>query len=284
MKTSIRTEFGKTKILESTAEGQSEKVLLVPGFGEGITQTKKLIGSLAARGLGAISFSQPRRRGYKDLDPISRQSVVVSDVLTASTERDEKVYGVAHSLGSGALLRAAQAHPDQFKEIIIMEPAGASGEQSFGELLGRTTKKVVKNQVGAARGQNSEVYVADGHYVASADDEPRLRFSNRVNTAQLASGATLAKNPALTASEAVAAGAYDMTEDVIKVIELGIPVHIVKAHADEMFDTDKVDERLEPLLSYGVSISSVADPSARHDTLWMQPERTANIIDQTIRS
>lgn len=282
MKSSIRNQFGKTKIQEVKTRGHKEKIVVVPGFSEGVTHTKKLLGHLAAKGFDAISFSQPRKRGDKRLDPIERQTRVLLDVLDKKMTDGERVHGVAHSLGSAALLRAAQEQPDKFQSITIFEPAGAVGRQSVPELLKRVGKKVVKNQVGAAAGQNPANFTRDGHYTASADTESRVRFSTRVNSAQLAGAGTLGKNPALAVREAVAAGNYDMTNDVRKVAELGIPIHIVKAESDEMFDTDKVDDRLETLLEHGASISSVADPTARHDTSWMQPERTARIIDQTL--
>lgn len=283
-KSSFKTNFGKTKILESGTGPRRETILLVPGFSEGIPHVKMLLGKLASKGYDALSFSQPRRRGDKSLDPIERQTQVLLDVIDKRTLPGEKIHGVAHSLGAGALLRAAQDQPGKFKSITILEPAGAVGQQGLVELFGRTGKKVVKNQAGVAAGQDSTVYIRKGHYTASADEESRLGFSARVNSAQLSGGVALAKNPALAVSEAVGAGKYDVTDDVRKVAELGIPIHIVKAHSDEMFDSAAVNHGLEPLLEHGVSIHEVADPYARHDTSWMQPERTARIIDQTIHS
>lgn len=269
MKSTTKSQFGKTKIFEVKSHQAGDKLVVVPGFSEGITHTKKLLGHLSAKGYDAITFSQPRKRGDASLDAIERQSEVLLDVLDERTAADEKVHAVAHSLGSGALLKAAIQRPEKFKSITIMEPAGAVGQQGLTELLGRVGKKVVKNQVGAAMGQDSETFSKDGHYVASADSESAIRFSNRVNSAQLAAGGTILKNPALAVSESLAAGRYDLTDETIQVIDLGIPVHIVKAQSDEMFDTDKVDMRLEGLLDHGASISSVADPTARHDTSWI---------------
>lgn len=284
MKSSFKSQFGKTKILEAKSKEHGEKLVVVPGFSEGITHTKKLLGALAAKGYDAVSFSQPRKRGDKTLDPVERQSKIFLNVLDKQTAKDEKVHAVAHSLGGGALLKAAIERPEKFDSITILEPAGVVGRQRFGELLRRVGKKVVKNQLGAAQGQNADVFIRNGHYTASADTESALHFSTRVNNAQLAGLGAIMRNPANAVREASAAGQYNMTADALRVHELGIPIHIVKAESDEMFDSDKVNGRLQPLFENGISVSSVADPTARHDTSWMQAERTARIVDQTIQA
>src|SRR5262245_38109117 len=134
----LKNKFGKTNIYESLSPEAAEIVVVVPGYSEGPRHIRKLLGSVAARGMDALSFSQPRRRGNKEQDPVDRQAEILSAVLTHETGRDTKIHAVAHSLGGAAVLRVAKEQPEKFASITIMQPPGRLGRrQSFGELLTR---------------------------------------------------------------------------------------------------------------------------------------------------
>jgi anti-sigma28 factor (negative regulator of flagellin synthesis) len=163
-----------------------------------------------------------------------------------------------------------------------MQPVGMVGEQSFPELLGRVGKKVTKNQTGALRSQDPQRQSKTG-YAASNDTESAIRYSARVARSQVAGSGVIARQLVLAVQEATAVGSYDIADDIARVKGLGIPVNIVKAHSDEMFDTQKVDTGYAGIADSVESYSSVADRTARHDTFWLQPERTAAIIGQLIQ-
>lgn len=281
MKNRLSTLYGKTKIYTAQSEKPTaERVLVVPGYSEAISHNKKLVDALASQGFDATTFSQPRRAG-KDDDPMRRQGKVVLSILESSLPKGEKVHALAHSLGSAAVLKAAQEAPDLFESITIMEPIGMVGAQDFSELGGRVGKKVGKNLLGSLRAQSPARRSNEG-YAASVDRESSLRYFGRVALAQLAGSGVIGKQPALALEEALAVGRYGIADDVAKVTELGIPVHIVAARNDEMFDYDKVMAGYEANIHTATSVSSVADAGARHDTFWMQPERTARIFRQLI--
>jgi hypothetical protein len=158
-----------------------------------------------------------------------------------------------------------------------MQPVGMAGEQGLPEQSQRVGKKLFKNQAGAIKGQKPG-------YHAAVDKESALHYFGRVTNAQILAGsAILAKNLILAAKEARAAGRYQITEDIAKVSELGIPIHIVTAYGDEMFDQAKVDAGYEDIADFVNGYSTVAtrrDDPARHDTFWLQPKRTAQIVSQ----
>lgn len=283
MKQRTPTPYGKAKVYSAESHSpEAERVLVVPGYSETLTHSRKLVDALAANGFDASTFSQPRRAGKESSDPIQRQGNVVLSLVETTVPQGEKVHAVAHSLGSAAVLRAAQEAPERFASLTLMQPVGMVGEQSFPELLGRVGKKVSKNQAGALRSQDPQRQPKTG-YAASADTESAIRYSTRVARSQVAGSGVLAKQPVLAIQEATAVGSYDIADDIAKVKELGIPVNIVKAHSDEMFDTDKVDMGYAGIADSVDSYSSVADRTARHDTFWLQPERTAAIIGQLIQ-
>ena len=280
------TPYGKVKVYCAESRLlEAERVLVIPGYSETLAHSRKLVDALAASGFNASTFSQPRRAGketHKVKDPIQRQGNVVLSLVETTVPQREKVHAVAHSLGSAAALRAAQEAPERFASITLMQPLGMVGEQSLPELANRVGKKVVKNQSGALRRQNPSRQPKVG-YAASVDTESALRYSGRVAKAQLAGSGVIGKQPTLALKEALAVAKYEIADDITKVTELGIPVNIVTAHSDEMFDHDKVDAGYEASIHTASSFSSVADREARHDTFWLQPERTAAIIGQLIQ-
>lgn len=294
IKHSVSTPYGNTNIYsaENRPSSKAERVLVVPGYSEGLKHNKGLVDALARRGYDAFTFNQPRRKGKVE-DPIQRQGRVILSLLKANTpqeekgHQDEKIHAVGHSLAAAALLRAAIDAPEQFASITLLQPVGMVGEQSTLELAGRVNKKVARNQLSAIKGQDPDRKPKHG-YRAVVDKESSLQFLTRVLHAQLVGGGVLVKQPALALREANSISGsklrekYDITDDVAEVHKLGIPIHIVKAHGDELFDPDKVDATYEGIADSVDSFSSVADPKAGHDTSWMQPERTAGIVDELI--
>lgn len=280
----ISTSYGKSKIYSTeNQDPSSERVLVVPGYSESLAHSKDLVDALGATGLSALTFSQPRRtdKSQVALDPIQRQGNIVREILDATVAKGDKIHAVGHSLGSAAILEAALQSPERFASITLMQPVGMVGNQSFIELAGRVSEKVAKNQMKAMKSQNPKKQPR-GRYAASADSESAVRYSGRVARAQITASGVIGKQPVLALKEASASGHYDIAEDLRKVAELGIPVNIVKAHGDEMFDPDKVDQGYEPIADIVNSYSSVADVKAGHDTFWLQPERTAQIVGQLI--
>lgn len=284
MKSKASTPYGKTKIYSSKSSSTgAERVLVIPGFSESVTHSKKLVDALARHGFYAATFSQPRhasKEAHRVSDPIGRLGDVVNSLVETTVPEGKKVHALAHSLGTAAVLRAAQQAPERFASITLMQPVGMVGRQSLAELTGRVSRKVAKNQLEALHSQNPNKQPENG-YAASVDNESAIAYSGRVAKAQLMGGKVLASQPPLAHKEASAAGNYEIADDIAKVTELGIPVHLVTAHADELYDNDKVHAGYEAGIA-ATSYSSIADPQARHDAFWLQPERTATIVDQIV--
>lgn len=302
-KKSVSTAYGQTEIYSAdSAEAEAERAVIVPGYGEATAHNDKLVEEVAYQGLRAFTFDQPRGAGgkdYKEKDPLQRQANILSSLLENQVPQGEKVHAIAHSLGAVAVLRAAVANPDRFKSITLMQPAGMVGEQGIPQLLARVAKKVVKNQVGALRSQDPDRTPISGRYAAKTDDESALRYSSRVLKAQLTGGKVLTARPILAIKEALAAGKYDITEKIAedkdgtkidaitKLSNMGIDVNFVFANKDSLFSRKKVFKKIQANDKAGIaanSYSSVADRKADHDTIWLQPERTARIVSDILRN
>ncbi len=101
--------------------------------------------------------------------------------------------------------------------------------------------------------------------------------------AQNAAGMLLARNGKLALQEARAIGKYDATPDLKAVSELGIPVHVVGAHSDELFGHQDLNDAIMPVDGeIKAPISYPVDRLAGHDTAWMQPKLHAEIIGSIV--
>lgn len=269
------SRFGKIKIYSSKEHPSgAENVLVVPGFGETITHNKYLVDALSEIGFNAQTFSQPRNNESNESnDSIERQGEIVLDLLDSEASRQEKVHAVAHSLGCAALLKAAIQEPDRFLSLTLMQPVGMAGNKSLSRLVGRVSRKVVKNHTGALKSDDS---------VNSSEMENVIEHSARIARSHLSSAGVLSRNPRLSLREALASGDYDITRDIRVARKLGIPINIVKSHSDELFESEKLDETYQEIAGHVDSYSSVSSRSARHDNFWLNPERTAKIIGQLI--
>jgi pimeloyl-ACP methyl ester carboxylesterase len=345
MRSSITTRHGLVGVHQVLSPSpDAEPVLVVPGFLEGPAHNEGLLHALASldnNGFNATTFDQPRRHIADGTPlssgPIRRQGEIVLAVINAMNPDDEAnteggVHVVAHSLGAAAVLSAAQEAPENsIKSIILMQPVGMAGEQSFFELAWRSTKKVVNNQLSALRSQDpnrmakkhyeesAAQYLArvakermakrtgvpqgqnltkpaETHYAAIVDTESATHFSYRTAKAHLAAFMVGMTNLHLVLKEALAAGKYDLASEVEKVTAMGIPVHVVTARSDEMFDYEEAHDRYKAKVAETIhgktaddeakvaetSYSSVAHPEARHDNLWQQPKRAAVIVEQIL--
>lgn len=281
----VRTRFGKVSSY-SAGNPEGARVLVVPGYSETIAHNRKLVDELGKLGMFAATLSQPRKSRQKHLlpgeklDPLERQAQILITMLDRLRE-GVKITAVGHSMGAAAVLKAAQARPDRFERIILEQPSGFSEEQRMPQQAKRVAHKVGRNQWRALFGQGGK-RSKQGN-MALPDKESPLAYSARVGKAQNAAGMLLARNGVLALQEAKAAGRYDATADWEAVTELGIPIHVVGAHSDELYGHQALTDAIMPEDGeIKAPISYPADRLAGHDTLWMQPKLHAASISSIV--
>lgn len=240
----------------------AHKVLVVPGFSESITHNKALVDIVASKGYNTFTFSRPR--GGPSRHPLDRQKDIVMSALMATVPENEKVHAVAHSLGSATLLRAAREHPERFASLLLMEPSGIVSIQSLRELVHRASIKTKNNQQAVSR------------------NEPSVTL-RQIIRAQLASSVIIARNPILAFKEARVATRHSIADDIVAIMRLNIPIHIVNAYGDELFSIDRAGIGYDQIMTFAGSYSSITDKSAGHDTFWIHPEQTAQLVDTFIK-
>ena len=257
----IDTTFGKATIYKN---GEGDHIVVVPGYSESITHNRQLVDAIAKKGgYDVLTFSQPRKNAL--VHPLDRQRDIILSVLDASLDADVAVHGVAHSLGSLSLLRAAALRPERFKSLILMQPPGITAELSLLQLARRVSRKTTNNHINTAR---------RGVYPSAS-----LRHVLR---SLLSSFHVIARNPRLALKEANVARKHSLADDIASVRTHGIPMHVITAHGDELFSV-KDELGYEQIVQLDGSFSSLLDKTAGHDTFWMHPEQTAELVDSLVR-
>lgn len=253
--------------------------MVIPGYSESLSHNRELVDILARMGYDAFTFRPPRRKAVPIESVLDRQKDIILGILKAIVPEGEKVYAVAHSLGSAALLKAARDTPNRFIELILMQPPGLTGELSFSTLLRRVSKKTVQNTASTLRDRHLHRIKRQ----PGKNHRPRSATTRKLLRAQASSGYFIAKNPVLALREAHAARQYDITSDATVARKSGIPVHVIRAPGDELFSPTKTGPKSERIMHLEGAYSNLADIHAPHDTFWLHAERTAEIVDGIIR-
>lgn len=277
----------ETKTYHSSGNGSSEKnIIIVPGFSEGLTEHRDLTDKVAEEtGAYTYTFEQPRSEG-DPIDPIERLGVIVASKALEVSGSEGKIVAVAHSLGCAAVLRAVQLNPDIFESVILMQPPGLgpSVGTNLPSLVKRVAKKSAKNLMRSIKGQKPNNPKRSKYYHSNFDKENLIKYSGRVLKSQKSGMRVIARNPFLALREARAVGKYQIDADMEKVKKLRVPVHVVISNKDEIFDNQySLTKDNYGILPYASSVSSVANEKAGHDTFWMQPKRTAMIVNGLLR-
>lgn len=92
----------------------------------------------------------------------------------------------------------------------------------------------------------------------------------------------IGKNPRLAISEAVSSGKYDLGEDIRRASLAGVPIDIVLSDNDELFDKEAIARKHTNKGILGKSYIRLAEDHHGHDTFWVHPRETAELINSLI--
>jgi pimeloyl-ACP methyl ester carboxylesterase len=254
-------KYGRFTTYKKVPDYPASHIFVIPGFAENLLQTKPIVDALAAKNFAAYTYSQPRLDSKNDgvLDhPLERQGKVALMALSELLPGLTKVAAVAHSLGTAGILKAAQSCPERFDSLILMQPVGLAGIQTFKDLF----KK------GLRKNRN------DHRLVGGMPLNSERRF---VAKAQIASMGLIVRQPLLALREAQAIGIYNIAEDIKKVVARGIPVHLVVSKHDEYFEYTEVHDQLRTLDGIVTSITILDEPHHGHSISWLDPELTSEL-------
>lgn len=272
----INTPHGKATIYRLGVPMAEQYIVLSPGYSETITHCKELVDMLAGKGYSALTYSQPRR-GYTS-DLLGREKTIVLSLIGATIPAGKKTHVVTHSYSAAAVLRAALERPELFASVLLMQPSGMAGNQSLFKVVRQIGKKMIETQAGAIRDRRAKKQA-----ISTGEPQERSASFRQVLSTQLASTAMVVKNPLLSLQEAKLVVRHSIVNDIAAVKQLGIPVYVISAYSDELFNLTKSGVGYEDIVTLPGAYISVADKHARHDTFWIHADRTTRLIDILIR-
>lgn len=187
-------------------------------------------------------------------ETMNRAETLISILDDAQLDR---VDVIAHSEGALDIELAARLHPELFRNIILVAPAGMIGKDSLPRLLGRFSRKV-------ARG-----YFVDMREIKKRDKQSAKRFAK-------SDPEYFKANPRKGLREIGAIAASQIDQDLVSLRANGIKIGLLQSHSDRGFPDKLIGEHviLDETVGNVDAYASVASKRAGHDDLIIHPERS----------
>lgn len=223
-KEKIDSVAGKLEIVDLTPENiiDSAPILLASGWGETPTSHKDTLKTIFAEKRRAISVKFPRQQaetiqfeGFPQVE--INKAVALGDALGARGVKEVDV--IAHSEGAINAIILAQLKPGLVRNIVLVDPAGLTGEDNRGKLMVRFLSMLAKDSI---------------RNLTDPKKAPnRLRAANE-------SAKYFLSNPRLALQEARAVTQADIHDLLTKLKDSGIGVSIIHGVDDSLFPIDKL--------------------------------------------
>lgn len=236
--------------------------IVAPGWSANAEVFKDNMRELARRGRRSISVGNYHgikndQEAPPDIPNAEWRKIVALMGTIESKELDE-VDVIAHSEGAIYTLLAAKMHPEKFRNIVLVDPAGFIEDDSTLKLSARFAKDVgiqylrgalggkgyapALKRVGHARmkqmGSQAKMKLPRiAQVIKHLGPEPTLKQSA---TAGHHAGRAFTENPVTALKQVFAISSQDMTETLDDLQKLGVNVSILHAASDKAFPIDKV--------------------------------------------
>lgn len=248
----IEAPVGKFPVIEVTPlQSKTDiPVVMAPGWSEPPESYINSQSVLASKGRRSLVFDHPRWGGRVEPNPdyLSaelRKAVALLSVIEHSGSN--KVDVIAHSEGGVYAVIAAMLQPEKLRNLVLVGPAGVIGHDTFPGLLGRFTKKVLRNLAQGISDKSTTETVIKTH---------------------IGSAAYIAKNPIRALSEAVAVSKSDTTIMLEQLHAKGIGIVLIHHAGDEAIPM----HRIQQVVKAGM-LDGVLSVTGLHDDLYVYPHK-----------
>lgn len=202
-------------------------VLLAPGWGETPKVFEDVIDEVVKAGRRAITLKYISAQ-----NPLLETNLLGVEMDKAEAflgwlenKEIDKVDAIAHSSGALSIAFAASIQPERFRNIVLVDPAGMIGKDTFPRLLGRFSIKGIVDAYHAATSQSrrkpiSRLYIEGAKFVV--------------------------EHPAQSLKEAVAVSRSDIYETVKELRNSGIRIGVMAGKFDPVFPMkSKIQRRVK---------------------------------------
>ncbi|MEI6843587.1 MAG: alpha/beta hydrolase [bacterium] len=261
VKKEIESGGVSVEFVDLIPENQKTDVVCVfaPGWGETPETLRESLRVLYESGRRAVSLKHSRQQNEISVDEDEfgnekQKSSAISDVIEEC--HIEKVDGIGHSEGAINILLAAQEHPEKFRSIILIAPAGLIGKDGFFALIGR--------------------------FLTNIKESAKRMMKEKESTESLARSAKetakyIARNPKKSMEEAYEIS-ESQTEEILKDLHSkGIKIIIIHGVDDPVFPM----ERMQEILKAG-SVDGFYSVKGDHNEIYVSPQKYAKVVDSAL--
>jgi pimeloyl-ACP methyl ester carboxylesterase len=267
-KYSVDSSIGKIPVVDVTPQILSSHIpiIIAPGWSEASSNyadTQSVLGNLGRR---SIAFDHPRLGGEVPANaqyPKAelRKATALIDVINFL---NGQVDVIAHSEGTLYTIIAATLHPEIFKNIVLMAPAGLIGPDNVPALARRFLKKEKR-------------YIAQGF--KDKDSKNQSNIARQIIQVHLRSGKYIATNPKRAFDEGVAMSQADTTHMLEVLRQKGIGIVVIHHADDEAFPMPRIQKNVKAKLFDGILAVT-----GLHDDLITHPEKYVVAAEEMLKA
>jgi pimeloyl-ACP methyl ester carboxylesterase len=257
----------RVRIFTPEEAGTSIPVLIAPGWAQTWKVFREPASQIAGAGRRVILIDHPRRCGGDRTDdsyPIVQTRKAEGILLALAREQVDRIDLVAVSEGAINATIAAARKPELVRNLILVGPAGLSGEDTYRTLSTRFAIKNLRTMLGFIDSRTSPA-------VAS-----RWREGAKY----------ILQNPYRVYQEGKAVATSSISDLLKELHDKGIGVAIMHGVDDAGFPMHKVQETLrEATLHQGLArtfLDGFASVQGGHDDLYVFPERYAGAVERVL--
>lgn len=239
-------------------------VVIAPGWSEGQLVLRQTAEQLYKAGRPVIILDHPRLGGKV----IPREDYTTEELRKALTmqeivrqEKIEKVDILAHSEGAinGAIF--ASLEPGKVRNMILVNPAGLIGKNTFPGLFGRFIMKNAQNIVGAIKDTST---------------------TKQVSTGLMEGGKYMVKNPVRAIKEVSEIFQTQIDEALLELHKSGIGIVIIHGADDPGFPMDRMQKIVKADTQPDGFVDGFLSVKGGHDELYIRPEKYTNAAEEML--
>jgi len=208
-------------------EAQGLPVFIAPGWGNTSLTFKNIMGEFTKNGHRSLLVEHKRAQTMSSIDEqYSTEDLQRAfEIIEALDKKGiAQTDAVGYSEGTIDLVVAATLFPERFRSLVLLNPNGVIGEDSFAKLVARFHAEIARNTV-SSFGSKEEIKATLAVYKDVASE--------------------ILKNPALAARETLSIAKSNTLPALANLKQKGIRISIIAGVDDKMFPIKKMQEEVK---------------------------------------